>query len=271
MPELPEVETVVRGIRGDLSGRVFTGAKILWPNTSPGLPSHMLDARIKGQCVESVGRRAKYIVIQLEHDTLFVHLKMTGRLYIVKPDEEPDRPEHLRAVFGLDDGRELRFYDMRKFGKIYLVADPDEIIGALGPEPLSDAFTLNMFVERMAKRSGVIKPLLLNQTFVAGLGNIYADESLWGARIDPRRSANTLTSEEIEQLYNHIRSILSAAIEHEGSSFSWYLKPDGKKGDHQNHFTVYDREGEPCLRCGTAISKIWLAQRGTHYCSNCQF
>lgn len=270
MPELPEVETVVRGLRADLEGRTITSATIYWANTSPDVPSHHFNDRIQGQTIRSLARRAKYVVLNLSTDVMLVHLRMTGRLYVTKPTEDPDNPSHLRAEFGLDNGLVLRFYDMRKFGKIYLVTDIEQITGKLGPEPLSDAFTEGEFRERLRGRNRAIKPLLLDQTFVAGVGNIYADESLWMSEIDPRRKADTLEEQEIVSLYENIRTVLADAIEHEGSSFSWYLKPDGSKGEHQNHFRVYDRKDEPCLRCGTPISKIKLAQRGTHFCANCQ-
>ncbi len=270
MPELPEVETVVQGIREDLAGRTFVSAMIYWPNTAPDLPSHHFNDRLQGQTVQAVRRRAKYILIELTTDVLIIHLRMTGRLYVTKPTADPDKPQHLRAEFGMDNGLALRFYDMRKFGKIYLVTDVQQITGGLGPEPLEDAFTTGEFRERLRNRSRAIKPLLLDQSFVAGVGNIYADESLWMSQIDPRRKADTLDDNEIESLYENIRTVLAAAIEHEGSSFSWYLKPDGSKGEHQNHFRVYDREDEPCQRCGDPIMKIRVAQRGTHFCATCQ-
>lgn len=270
MPELPEVETVVQGVKDQLIGRTFTSATIYWANTSPKLPSEGFNDRLNGQVIRTVYRRAKYIVLTLSDDVMLIHLRMTGRLYVVKPTDDPDNAAHLRAEFGLDNGLVLRFYDMRKFGKIYLVTDIEQITGGLGPEPLTDAFTEGDFRERLHARSRAIKPLLLDQTFVAGIGNIYADESLWMSKIDPRRKANTLNDDEIVSLYENIRQVLRDAIEHEGSSFSWYLKPDGSQGEFQNHFRVYDREHEPCPRCGTMISKIKLAQRGTHFCANCQ-
>jgi formamidopyrimidine-DNA glycosylase len=176
----------------------------------------------------------------------------------------------VRAIFSLDNQHELRFSDSRKFGRLYLVTQEEEVTGKLGPEPLSDAFTLDVFRESLTGRSGVIKPLLLNQRFIAGIGNIYADEVLWLARIDPCRKADTLKPDDVERLYHAIRQALHDGIEHEGASVNWYRKPDGTSGTQQDHFSVYNQEGEPCPRCGTPIRKIWLAQRGTHFCPSCQ-
>jgi formamidopyrimidine-DNA glycosylase len=206
----------------------------------------------------------------MSHDYLLIHLKMTGRLYVSKRDEETEADRYLRVNMYLDDQRELRFSDMRKFGRVYLVANLEPVFGHLGPEPLSDEFTQEIFEERLNGRSGLIKPLLLNQTFVAGIGNIYADEALWHARIAPRRKADTLEADEIERLYHSIRRALQDGLDAEGSTISWYRKPDGTTGEYQKQFRAYDREGEPCPRCGTPIVKIRLGQRGTHYCPNCQ-
>ena len=270
MPELPEVEMVVRGLRDDVIGRRLGGAEVDWPPQLGDVDPEHFSARLSGQQIESLARRGKYIVFTLSDDVLIIHLRMTGRLYIANPEDFSDADRWLRVRFPLDDGRELRFSDLRKLGRLYLVADSDEVLGGLGPEPLEDAFTPEVFRERLANRSGVLKPLLLNQSFVAGVGNIYADEALWRARIDPRRRANTLEPDEINRLYEAIRAALAAGVNHEGASFSWYRKPDGTAGEFQNHFNAYNRAGDPCPRCGTPISKIWLAQRGTHFCPECQ-
>ncbi len=270
MPELPEVETVVRGLRDDVVGRMFTGARVEWlPQISPMAP-HDFSARLAGQRVTALDRRGKYVVFTLSDDFLLIHLKMTGRLYVAQPGDAGAGDRWVRVVFGLDNGRELRFSDSRKFGRLYLVSDLQEVTADLGPEPLADDFTLEVFRDRLARRRGAIKPLLLNQSFLAGVGNIYADEALWRARIDPRRRADTLRPGEIEELYHAIRSALRAGIEHEGASVNWYRKPDGTSGTQQAHFNVYDRANLPCPRCGTAVSKIKLGQRGTHFCPVCQ-
>ncbi len=270
MPELPEVETVVRGLGPQLAGRTLSDAQVLWGRTvEPMLPDDFV-ARLDGQQIESLGRRAKYIVLNLTHDVLLVHLRMTGRLYIAGPGTVHDADRWLRVTAKLDDGEELRFSDSRKFGRLRLVADIDEVTGKLGPEPLSDAFTREVFAGRLDRRSGTIKPLLLNQEFVAGIGNIYADEALWLSRIGPLRAADTLTDVEITALHAAIREVLQRGIDHEGASINWYRKPDGSKGNSQDHFNAYGKNDQPCPRCGTTIEKIRIGQRGTHYCPLCQ-
>lgn len=272
MPELPEVETVVRGLRHALVGRTFTRVNVLWPGEIARPDPATFAKRLVGQRVEALDRRGKYVASQLSDDVLLIHLKMTGRLYVARPGETRGGEDRwVRVTLSLDDGRELRFSDARKFGRMYLVNRMEEITGALGPEPLAADFTLEAFRGRLSSRAGTIKPLLLNQAFVAGVGNIYADEALWQAQIDPRRKADTLNAEEIAALYQAIRDTLSDGIRYEGASVSWYRKPDGTRGQSQNHLSVYDREDEPCPRCGTPIRKIWLGQRGTHFCPHCQY
>ena len=274
MPELPEVETVVKALRDPLVGRTFTGFRSLWLNqivypTGPD-PEGEINARIQGRTVTGIWRRAKYIVMALDDgaETLIVHLKMTGHLAIL-PSTEPLHP-HVRNLFHLADGADLRFRDMRKFGRIYLVHDPDQVLGKLGPEPLSDQFTLAFFRERLKGRSRVIKPLLLDQGFVAGIGNIYADEALFEAKIRPERGADTLKSAETKRLHAAIRNVLSLGIEREGASISDYVKPDGTKGDMQNAVNVFRRTGHPCYTCGNEVKRIVLGQRSTHFCPHCQ-
>jgi formamidopyrimidine-DNA glycosylase len=270
MPELPEVETVVRSLRQPLIGRTVTRMWYDWPRTlrTPG-PDEFA-ARIIGQTFRSVDRRAKYIVCALDQELLIVHLKMTGRLYVVGADEqhEADRWVHFRL--GLDNGHELRFSDARKFGRVYLAQELIQITPALGPEPLTDDFTEGVFRDRLRGRHKNIKALLLDQGFIAGVGNIYADESLFRANIHPLRRANDLTDAEIARLYETVRAALNDGIDHEGASIHWYRKPDGTKGSSQEHFFVYGRDGQPCAVCGSIIQKTRVAQRGTHYCPSCQ-
>lgn len=269
MPELPEVETVVRGLRGDLVGRTLQSMWHDWDNTIRPNPAEMA-ARIQGQTIHSLHRRAKYIVLTLDDSVLTIHLKMTGRLYVAKPDavNEADRWVHVK--FGLDDGRELRFSDSRKFGRVTIADTVEEITGTLGPEPLEDAFTPDILSERLRKYKRAIKGVLLDQTFVAGVGNIYADEALHRAQIHPLRTANTLTTKEIITLHETIRGALNDGLNREGASISWYRKPDGTQGQAQTAFTVYDREGKSCYTCGHPIEKIRVVQRGTHFCPHCQ-
>ncbi len=270
MPELPEVETVVRGLRNPLIGRTVRGMWYDWARIIHQPDPESFAARIEGQTFRAINRRAKYIVCQLDHDLLVVHLKMTGRLYVV-PDaavSEADRWLHFRLQ--LNNGTQLRFSDARKFGSVSLAASFDEVAPNLGPEPLEDAFTADILHQRLQRHSKSIKALLLDQAFVAGVGNIYADEALYRAQISPLRAANSLTEAEAADLYEAIRAALNAGISQEGASINWYRKPDGMPGEAQKHLYVYGREGEPCERCGQTIVKICVAQRGTHYCPACQ-
>ncbi|MFQ3646865.1 MAG: bifunctional DNA-formamidopyrimidine glycosylase/DNA-(apurinic or apyrimidinic site) lyase [Anaerolineae bacterium] len=270
MPELPEVETVVRGLRPVLVGRTLQGMWCDWPRAIHSPSPEEFVQRIRGQRVAAVERRAKYIVIQLEHDYLLVHLKMTGRLYVSPCErvEDADRWVHVR--FALDGAEELRFSDSRKFGRVYLTSDPDRITGTLGPEPLAESFTAAEFAQRLKLRDKGIKALLLDQTFIAGVGNIYADEALLRARIHPLTRSRDLTDAQITALYEAVRAALTDGIAREGASVNWYRKADGSRGSAQDSLFAYGREGLPCLVCGTPIQKVRVAQRGTHFCPSCQ-
>jgi len=268
MPELPEVETVVRGLRTPLVGRTIHDVWYDSPKVihTPA-PTEFVD-RIKGQTFRAIKRRAKYIVCELDQDILAVHLKMTGRLFTWAGEDMPDKWVHFRLR--LDNNQYLCFSDSRRFGRVFLSNDFAKIAPDLGPEPLEDEFTAAVLGERLRGRHRAIKPLLLEQSFVAGVGNIYADEALHRAGIHPLRPADELTNEEIIRLHRTIRAVLNAGIEYEGASISWYRKPDGTRGESQNHFYAYDREGLPCLKCRQPIQKIRVAQRGTHFCPTCQ-
>jgi formamidopyrimidine-DNA glycosylase len=270
MPELPEVETVVRGLRAPLVGRTVRGIWHDWHKVIRTPSAEAFAARISGQTFRAVNRRAKYILCELDHDILVVHLKMTGRLYVTADDAvyDADRWVHFRAL--LDGGQELRFSDARKFGFVALVSSLDEITTRIGPEPLEDDFTPAVLAQRLRGHRKAIKALLLDQDALAGVGNIYADESLWRSQIHPLRAAYSLSDDEITRLHTSIRESLTGGIDHEGASINWYRKPDGSAGEAQNHFHVYDRAGQPCERCGTIIVKTRVAQRGTHYCPQCQ-
>ncbi len=268
MPELPEVETVVRGLREPLVGRRIDGVWYERAKVIHTPSAEQFSARLMGQTVQAITRRAKYILCMLDHDILAVHLKMTGRLYVSDGPEAGDRWVRLRLQ--LDNGQQLCFSDARRFGRVYLASTVEAIAPGLGPEPLEDAFTAAVLRERLAGRHKAIKALLLDQSFVAGVGNIYADEALHHAGIHPERAADSLDSAEAERLHGTIRKVLQAGIDYQGASVNWYRKPDGSKGESQDHFYVYDREGEPCLNCGQPIIKTRVAQRGTHYCPQCQ-
>lgn len=270
MPELPEVETVVRNLRAPLIGQTVTDMWYDWERTIHSPAPELFAERIKGQTFQAVKRRAKYILCELDHDVLVVHLKMTGRLYVTNADLEHSADKWVHFRLDLASGQQLRFSDMRKFGKVYLTHDINTITGKLGVEPLEDDFTADLFKSLIIKRKRAIKPLLLDQSVVAGIGNIYADEALHRANIHPLRLANSLDDNDIANLHHTIRLALNAGIEHEGASINWYRKPDGTEGNSQKHFYVYGRDGDPCSTCGTTIEKIRVAQRGTHYCPTCQ-
>lgn len=269
MPELPEVETVVRALRQPLIGRTITRVRNDWPRHigTPGLDE--LRVRIQGCQVQAIHRRAKYLVFSLSQgETLIIHLKMSGHLAVVEATEPADKYVH--TVFELDNGQELRFRDMRKFGRVYLVTNPEQILGKLGPEPLEAEFTPAVLQERLNGRTRALKPLLLDQERLAGVGNIYADEALFYAKLHPTRPANTLSQKEFKALHAAIQKVLRLGIEREGASIQLYVKPDGSKGDMQNAVAVFRRTGDPCYECGRPIERIVLGGRSTHFCSNCQ-
>jgi formamidopyrimidine-DNA glycosylase len=280
MPELPEVETVARDLRPRLVGATIVGARCSWARTlRTHDPLAFADA-VAGREVLAVGRRAKQLVIELSGDAaLTVHLKMTGQLFVV-PAEAPEDP-YIRLVLELADGRELRFRDIRKFGKVGLYGrDPvtgelvaevggAAVFAAIGPEPLDAAFTLRDFRRLLRRRKGRLKPLLLDQSFVAGIGNIYADEALWRSRLHPLRTVGTLRVPDERHVYEAIRGVLGEAVERRGSSIDDYTAPDGD-GSMQDVLDVYQRTGEPCHRCGRPIRRIVIGARSTHFCSWCQ-
>jgi formamidopyrimidine-DNA glycosylase len=275
MPELPEVETVVRGLRDPLIGHTIQGAIFPAPTRSmTNLDHPTFHTRIIGQTIQGLTRRAKYILCQLSRDTLMVHLKMTGRLYVLPIGESTGSDRYLRVSFPLENGQELRFSDPRRFGRVYLTETPSTLMPDLGPEPLEDSFTLKVFEGQLAPRKGALKPLLLDQSFVAGIGNIYADEALNIAKLHPLRTADSLSKAEIKRLYQAIRQTLREGVEHEGASVNWYRKADGEQGDQQNHLRVYhdprQEKDKRCPECGTLVAVIRVAQRGTHFCPTCQ-
>jgi formamidopyrimidine-DNA glycosylase len=278
MPELPEVETVARGLRRELLSHVIVDTQVLWERTIDRPDVSLFCASLRGGRIVDVFRRGKFVAISLSTDqTLLIHLRMTGQLLVQGIDEQPLQPgveddPHTRVRFRLDDGRWLRFTDTRKFGRMYLVDDPNEVLGKLGIEPLSDAFTPDRLAQMLARRKGRIKPLLLNQGFVAGLGNIYADEALWRARVHPLRPADSLSQDEVVGLHRGIVSILREAIEGGGTSLrdNQYRQPDGEAGGYQELLAVYGRTGGACPRCGSEIQRLVVGQRGTHVCPQCQ-
>jgi len=224
-----------------------------------------------GRQIIDLWRRGKYLLLELSGQrTLILHLGMTGALYVKSAQAAKD--EYARVVFHLDDGQELRFVDPRKFGRIFLVKEPQEVVGHLGPEPLAPDFSLPQFRSLLGRRKGMLKPLLLNQRFIAGLGNIYSDEALFQAGLHPQRPAATLSGEEVERLYRAIREVLSQSLADGGTTLKdeTYRRPNEEKGGHQERLQVFQRTGGPCPRCGATIERIVLVGRGTYFCPCCQ-
>ena len=261
MPELPEVETVVRSISPYITGHVILHAEVFSRRVTRG-PFATTTRALTGKTIEKVRRQGKQIFMQLDRGILYVHLGMTGKLLW-----NGQRTKYARAILELDNGT-LIFDDIRQFGRFEYFPEIPDFLARSGP----DALTVSAaeFLERLKRHSGHIKPLLLNQSFIAGVGNIYADESLFAARIHPRARASRLSKLRAEELHRQVVAILELAIRHRGSSISNYVDADGAGGSYQQQHNVYGRKGEPCPRCGTAIRRIVLGQRGTHYCPHCQ-
>ena len=274
MPELPEVETVVRLIRPKLVGRRIEGADVRWKRTLGGLDVRAFSRAVSGARVARVWRRAKFVVADLERDgaaagALVGHLRMTGRMHVEPAGYDPG--PYVKVSLALDDGSAFHFVDVRKFGRLTWADDPATVLGALGPEPLGDDFTAPSFHDALRARRRAIKTLLLDQSFVAGLGNIYVDESLHRAGIHPLARSDRVSRARADRLRTEIRATLAEAIESAGSSFDvFYRTPEGNPGSYQDRFLVYGREGEACATCAAPIVRIVVGQRGTHFCRRCQ-
>jgi formamidopyrimidine-DNA glycosylase len=275
MPELPEVETMARLIRPRIEGRTLWNPDVLWVRTLGGMSRPAFARAVEGSKVARVWRRAKWIVIDLEQGKrpaghLFIHLRMTGRLLVTRRSEPAGAYDRVRL--DLSPGKEcFVFTDVRKFGRLLFAEDLEAVLRGLGPEPLGEEFTEEWFARALRTRKRLLKPLLLDQSFVAGLGNIYVDESLHRARLHPERSSERVSKQAASRLWSAIREVLTEAIEHEGSSFdTFYRTPEGNPGAYQDQFRVYGRDGKPCRTCGSEIRKIVVGQRGTHLCRRCQ-
>jgi formamidopyrimidine-DNA glycosylase len=270
MPELPEVECIARGLRRGtqalppLPGQRIARVSLRWKRHIAQPSSNTFQQRIRGRTILDVSRRGKFLVFPLDEGTMLIHLRMSGDLEMAPLGSPPGRFD--RTVFFFEAPWELRFSDARKFGKIHLLSDPQDVLGALGPEPLDDGFTAKAFVARLAKHRRVLKPLLLDQRFIAGLGNIYVDESLHRAGIHPLRRSDSLQDDEAHAVWRGIRAALRTGLRHNGASIDWVYRG----GSFQNRFRVYQRTGEPCPKCRTPIERTVVAQRGTYFCPNCQ-
>jgi formamidopyrimidine-DNA glycosylase len=270
MPELPEVETFVRILgegqpdRPAIVGRQILEARLLWPRTlampEPGLFQH----QIVGQRIERIGRRGKFLRLHLSQAELLIHLRMSGDL-LVEPSDSPLAVHH-RLILDLDDGRRLAFNDTRKFGRVWLTDDPQKVLGDLGPEPLDPNFTSQQFHQALHNRRRQLKPLLLDQHFLAGLGNIYSDEALHRSRLHPLLQSDQLSEAQSCELLDSIRAVLRDGIHRNGTSIDWVYRG----GEFQNYLRAYGQTGNPCPVCGTLIERLIVGQRSTHICPNCQ-
>ena len=266
MPELPEVETVKNELM-PVIGRRISGAELLWERTLLRPSPAEFQQRIAGRKIEGISRRGKYLIFALDSsESLIIHLRMTGSLIL--GSGEP--PKYTRVIILLDDGSSIFFRDPRKFGKIQLVADKYSIIGKLGPEPLEAGFTPELFTRMLKKKKAPLKAVLLDQSFIAGIGNMYADEALFCAGIHPMRAADSLSDEEAERLHRAIIKVLLAAIAGKGASVDTYYRPGGERGSAQQEFKVAHRKGECCPVCNAQIERIRVRQRGSYYCPHCQ-
>jgi formamidopyrimidine-DNA glycosylase len=270
MPELPEVETIKNILRQghddrpSLLGMMVSNARLLWERTLAQPAPYEFAHQIIGQRLDEIERRGKFLHFRLSRDSLLIHLRMSGDL-LVEPVDAP-LGDYDRLVIDMQEGVRLAFSDPRKFGRVWLVDEPQTILGVLGPEPFDPQLTSEEFHLRLGQHRRQIKPLLMDQTFLAGLGNIYTDEALHLARIHPLAPSDRITLAESANLIECIRTVLKEGIRRNGASIDWVYRG----GDFQNHFRAYQRTGEPCPVCGTPIARIVIGQRGTHFCPQCQ-
>jgi formamidopyrimidine-DNA glycosylase len=273
MPELPEVETVVRTLNKLVAGKTIEHVQVLLPRIiqRPAEPEQFSDA-LMGQTISRIERRGKFIRFLLSDLTLVSHLRMEGRYGLYKPGEPVEK--HTHVIFTFTDGMELRYRDVRQFGTMHIFNQGDEWnsppLHKLGLEPLAPDFTLDLFAKRISRKSTKLKPLLLGQETIAGLGNIYVDETLYRARLHPERPANSLNPQELALLHQAIIDVLQEAVDAGGSSIKSYVNGQGEMGMFQQQLLAYGRKGLPCIRCGDPLEKIRLGGRGTHYCPACQ-
>ncbi|MBR2215072.1 MAG: bifunctional DNA-formamidopyrimidine glycosylase/DNA-(apurinic or apyrimidinic site) lyase [Selenomonadaceae bacterium] len=273
MPEMPEVEVIRRSLEGYLRGRTIQKSEVLLPRQVKRPETAEFIKRVQGETIEEVGRRGKYLIMKLSGDTdLIVHLRMTGRLVFSPEGEVKD--SHPRLIFHLDGGAKLIYGDTRTLGAVYaLKPEEKEIVKGLatmGPEPLTPEFTPEYLAEIFKKRATKIKSALLNQSLIGGIGNIYADEALFLARIHPEREAKTLSSPELTKLHEAINQVIGEGLADGGTTFRDYQNADGGQGSHQEKLRVYNRKGKSCPLCGQPIEKIVVGGRGTHFCPRCQ-
>lgn len=266
MPELPEVETIKNELLPHIIGREITGITLLWEGMVKQPSVAEFRSRVVGRKIEGLTRRGKYLFFSLSGgEILVMHMKMTGSLLI-----DPDNDRFTRAIFHLDDGAKLHFRDPRKFGKMWLTGDESSVTVRLGPEPLEAGFTQEVLTQRLHHRTAPIKPVILDQSVIAGIGNMYADEALFEAKINPLKPAGGLSRNEIERLHGAITRVLRSAIASKGASVRNYIRPDGNPGTAHFDFRVAHGVGKNCPNCGTPIKRTVVRNRGTYFCPKCQ-
>lgn len=277
MPELPEVETVCRTLRPLVTGRTITSCSVYWPRTVTPQDAEWFQEAVTGSRITGVGRRAKFIVLRMEPDAvLTVHLRMTGELLYISSDRDTpseDRAPYLRAEFRFDNGDRLLFYDTRKFGRIQLLNNSEwsDLDEDLGTEPLSAEFTPTQLRATLQSRRRQLKPLLLDQMVIAGLGNIYVDEALFRARLNPLQLSHQISARKANDLHLAIVDVLTTAIKNRGTTLRDYRGGMGQQGENQSRLLIYgSKDGAPCPRCGRPIRHATVGQRGTSYCPHCQ-
>jgi formamidopyrimidine-DNA glycosylase len=267
MPELPEVETIKNELLPHVVGHNISGVTLFWEGMLRQPSPAEFHSRISGQRITGLTRRGKYLIFSLSSgDFLVVHLKMSGSLLLGR--DSPSR--YTRAVIHLDNGSHIFFRDPRKLGRMQLVKDKNSVLGKLGPEPLSPDFTTEVLAQRLSQRKAPIKAVLLDQNFIAGIGNMYADEALFSARIHPLRAANSLSRDETQRLHQAMRQVLWSAIGSKGASVSTYFRPNGEQGTAHAHFQVAHQRDKSCPTCGTPIERMPIRHRGSYFCPRCQ-
>lgn len=269
MPELPEVETVKNELAPHIVGRTVTKVTLMWEGIVRKPAAAEFRSRLTGREITGLARRGKYLLASLNNgDWLIMHLKMSGSLLVSPASAAP--PRFTRAVIHLDDGTGIFFRDPRKFGRMWLVKDKDSVIGELGPEPLEQEFTPAVLTQVLNKRKAPIKAVLCDQHVIAGIGNLYADEALFLAKIHPLRFGGSLSAAENKRLHCAILEVLRKGIKNKGASIENYVRPDGTPGGAHLEFMVPRKAGEPCIRCGTPVERITVRGRGTYFCPKCQ-
>jgi len=269
MPELPEVETIKNELAPHIIGRGITGVTLFWQGIVRQPSVEEFCSRLIGQKITGITRRGKYLIFSLTSGEAFIiHLKMSGSLLLKPASAKADK--FTRAILYLDNEASLHFRDPRKLGVMWLVKDKNSVVGKLGPEPLETNFTPQILAQRLSKHMAPIKALLCDQSFVTGIGNMYADEALFSARIHPLRSGKSLSQQEVERLHRAIQQVLWAAIKNKGASVDTYFRPNGQIGTAHFQFRVAHRGGQTCPVCGTPLQRLPIRNRGSYFCPKCQ-